>query len=58
MLALDMARREPHPPFFQPLFAFAQRADASQSELLAFLDSERVCARTEDDKTLVLAVHS
>jgi Protein phosphatase 2C len=58
MLALDMARREPHPPFFQPLFAFAQSTDASESELQAFLDSERVCARTEDDKTLVLAVHS
>ena len=58
MLALDIARREPHPPFFQPLFDFAQGPDASESELLAFLDSERVCARTEDDKTLVLAVHS
>ncbi len=62
ILALDLATNTPHLPFFSPLFAFAARPDATTEELTAelidFLESERVCARTEDDKTLVLAVRS
>jgi hypothetical protein len=48
---------QPHPPFFKPLFDFALSAgeDAPQ-QLAGFMSSERVCARTDDDKTLVLAV--
>lgn len=58
-LAIQLPAQEPHPPFFQPLFAFA--AHASQEEqaarqLVEFLNSERVCERTDDDKSLVLAV--
>jgi hypothetical protein len=56
LLASNTATHEPHPPFFRPLFAFASRSDASNEELEAFLDSDRVCQRTDDDKTLVLAV--
>lgn len=56
MLALDLATNAAHAPFFAPLFAFAAVPDATEEELTAFLDSERVCARTDDDKTLVLAV--
>jgi hypothetical protein len=58
-LALRMPTQEPHLPFFQPLFRFAEtiedESDAAQ-QLAAFLDSERVNARTDDDKSLVLAV--
>ena len=56
VLAAPMISQAPHVPFFRPLFAFAAKPDASTAELAAFLDSERVCARTDDDKTLVLAV--
>lgn len=56
LLALDLASMTAHRPFFDPLWAFARRDDASSDELAAFLASDRVCARTDDDKTLVLAV--
>ena len=56
LLASDIATQEPHPPFFKPLFAFASRSDATNKDLEAFLTSDRVCQRTDDDKTLVLAV--
>ena len=58
-LALKLPGYEPHAPFFQPLLAFAAEADDEEQaaeQLAAFLQSERVCARTDDDKTLVLAV--
>jgi hypothetical protein len=50
---------EPHAPFFRPLFAFAMEStdSAAAEPLAAFLASERVTRRTDDDKTLVLAVH-
>ena len=57
-LALKLPGYTPHPPFFIPLFAFAagvtDAASAGQ-QLADFLASDRVCARTDDDKTLVLA---
>jgi Protein phosphatase 2C len=56
LLALDLVARVPHPPFFEPLFAFAAGDGALDEELDAFLGSESVCARTDDDKTLILAV--
>ncbi|HEU5432602.1 MAG TPA: PP2C family serine/threonine-protein phosphatase [Thermomicrobiales bacterium] len=58
-LAVDLRDCRPHAPFFDPLFAFAavrgghRGADA---ELAAFLASDRIAARTDDDTTLVLAV--
>jgi Protein phosphatase 2C len=58
-LALDYAVRMPHPPFFGPLFA-AVRAAPDPEPLVepfrGFLDSPRVNERTDDDKTLVIAV--
>jgi hypothetical protein len=57
-LVLD-AKRLPHVPFFQPLLTFGvETEDQTQAEaqLAAFLASERVCARTDDDKTIVLAL--
>ena len=58
-LALKMPAQEPHAPFFQPLFRFASTAEDGEkaaARLAEFLDSERVNARTDDDKSLVLAV--
>ncbi len=60
-LALRLPGQEPYEPFFRPLFEFvasAEGADLRQRQLVKFLDSPRVCARTEDDKTLVVAVRS
>ena len=55
-LALKLPSYEPHTPFFTPLFEFAATADDSApAQLIDFLNSPRVCARTDDDKTLVLA---
>jgi serine/threonine protein phosphatase PrpC len=61
-LALKMPSYEPHIPFFQPLFDFVVEALLLNSngnageQMAAFLASERVSARTDDDKALVLAV--
>ena len=58
-LAIKLPADEPHLPFFQPLFAFVAHADEEEQasrHLVDFLTSERVCARTDDDKSLVLAV--
>jgi Protein phosphatase 2C len=63
-LALDFAARRPHPPFFRSMLSplrdpsggAAADDDVLSGALAAFLDSPRVNARTEDDKTLVLAV--
>jgi len=58
MLALNFAARKPHAPFFEPLFT-ALRGAVSPDDLVvplrAFLDSDAVNSRTDDDKTLVLA---
>ena len=57
-LALKMPAQEPHAPFFEPLFGFVRsvKNDAEAVDQLArFLASERVSARTDDDKALVLA---
>ena len=56
-LAMNLTKNEPFAPFFQPLLAFltsAEDATAAGEQLADFLGSERVNARTDDDKTLVL----
>jgi hypothetical protein len=58
LLALNLQTGEPFAPFFRPLLQFAARPDADTSELRMFLASARVCARTDDDKTLLLAVRT
>lgn len=60
-LALNMSERTPHEPFFEPFFtvlarATAEQEDMLQSQLAAFLDSTPVNERTDDDKSLALAV--
>ncbi len=56
-LSLRKPDDAPHPPFFQPLFSQLPNvtdAQAASMKLAAFMESERVCALTDDDKTLVL----
>ncbi len=55
-LALLLTDNTPHAPFFAPLFAHAAQADGDAAQLTAFLQSARVGERTDDDKTLLLAV--
>lgn len=60
-LALDLSLGVPHAPFFAPLFdTLAGAAEDSLPDLSAaltrFLDSRAVNARTDDDKSLALAV--
>jgi serine/threonine protein phosphatase PrpC len=57
-LALKMPEGMPHAPFFQPLFQFMARVThvhEAQAQVEAFLRSQRVSERTDDDVTLVLA---
>ncbi|CAM2143379.1 Protein phosphatase 2C domain-containing protein [Pararobbsia alpina] len=59
-LALVFATREAHSPFFEPMFAALRGVDPSRcvqlnSELARFLSSPAINARTDDDKTLVVA---
>lgn len=59
LVALDLAAGgAPHPGFFAPLFSWAAGEDPSDAELAAFLASERVAERTDDDVTLALVVRS
>jgi hypothetical protein len=60
MLALSYRDRTAHAPFFQAMFGSVRQARKSSipamgGSLEAFLGSEQVLARTDDDKTLVLA---
>ena len=60
-LALNMASNTPHEPFFAPFFktlatSTPEQRDALETSLRAFLGSAAVNERTDDDKTLVLAV--
>ncbi len=60
-LALNMANNTPHEPFFTPFFnvmakTSAEQEDQLQQLLVKFLGSQAVNERTDDDKTLALAV--
>ena len=57
-LALNIAARHAHAPFFKPMFDSVQACDDETgliAPLRGFLASESVTSRTDDDKTLVLA---
>lgn len=57
-LALDDSRKRPHAPFFAPMFrALHGQVDVEQFQapFRAFLESDDVNERTDDDKTLILA---
>jgi hypothetical protein len=58
MLALSYAEKRVHAPFFRPMFQTLRATEdpsALQQPFLAFLTSQRVNERTDDDKTLILA---
>jgi hypothetical protein len=60
-LALNMATNTPHEPFFAPFFNSMEKASADQEDqlqglLVKFLGSAPVNERTDDDKTLALAL--
>lgn len=60
-LALNLATNTPHEPFFAPFFngmtkATAEQEDQLQGLLARFLGSTSVNERTDDDKTLALAL--
>ena len=60
LLALRLPEGTPHARFFEPLFRHLERATdlaAAARELRAFLESPRVRERTDDDLSLLLAVH-
>jgi Protein phosphatase 2C len=62
-LALNMAANTPHEPFFAPFFRVlgtspVAKEDELQSALVRFLSSTAVNERTDDDKTLALAVQA
>lgn len=59
-LALQFQTRSAHMPFFEPMFQAMERCAAGlatelEGDLLTFLGSDAVNARTDDDKSLVLA---
>jgi Protein phosphatase 2C len=59
-LALVFATRQVHAPFFEPMFSVLRGLSAQQCaeldvQLANFLASPAVSARTDDDKTLILA---
>jgi hypothetical protein len=55
-LAMRLSDDAPFAPFFQNIHSYACGPNANAETLTAFLDSERVCERTDDDKTIVVAV--
>ncbi len=57
-LCINRASGQPYPPFFVPFFeAIVKPMDTAKGErqLASFLNSDRVCSKTEDDKTLLVA---
>lgn len=60
-LALNMTANTPHEPFFAPFFKVLSAVGEDKEEeltaaLVGFLNSEPVNERTDDDKTLALAL--
>ena len=55
-VAIAYPQNAAYGPFFEPLFAFAEGANGDASDLEALLNSARICEKTDDDKTMLLAV--
>lgn len=58
-LTLNLAQLSVYQPFFAPFLTALQKplnCTTTSEQLATFLACERVCARTDDDKTLVIAV--
>lgn len=59
MLALKMPGGEPYPAFFLPLFDMVRETEdlwRTEDRLRAFLQSDRITLRADDDLTLVLGI--
>ena len=59
-LAIHMSDWTPFAPFFQPLEEYLRETSAPEQEeeyLISFLNSDRLNARTDDDKTLLLCLY-
>lgn len=59
-LAIRMSDYTPFVPFFQPLEEYIREIshpEQSDEYLMSFLDSDRLNARTDDDKTLLLCLY-
>lgn len=62
-LVLDIGSRQVHAPAFRPIFEWLSRTEPDRSgqpsdAILAYLGSDHINARTDDDKTLVIATRS
>ncbi|MFH1893955.1 MAG: PP2C family serine/threonine-protein phosphatase [Candidatus Zixiibacteriota bacterium] len=61
LLSLDYAKRSPHNGFFLPMIETLRAVENAGdliAPLMAFLDSDAVNERTDDDKTLIIAVRT
>ena len=59
-VAIRISDYTPFTPFFQPLEEYLQETsnpEQSDEYLMSFLDSDRLNARTDDDKTLLLCCY-
>jgi Protein phosphatase 2C len=59
-VALRLKDWDPFPPFFHPLEEFlreSDRPDQNDDYLVQFLESDRLNARTDDDKTVLLCLY-
>ena len=61
-IAMNLATNVPHEPFFAPFFKALANATPDQEDklhaaLVRFLNSASVNERTDDDKTLALALY-
>lgn len=61
-VALDYKTQTPHQPFFRsmlaPLRASEQNTEILEKKLVEFLGSPKINDRTDDDKTLILAIRT
>lgn len=58
-LALDLSNAIPHDRFFRPLARKLNQApntEEFETDLKTFLESARVCERTDDDKSIVIVI--
>lgn len=55
-VAMQYKDNSPFIPFFEPMFKQVQSLHMTEARLRKFLESDRISQRTDDDKTLLLAV--
>lgn len=60
-IALNFSKKEPHVPFFTPFFNLLKNCPPGENKELSdalaeFLNSELICKKTYDDKTIVFGI--